>query len=199
MSEDIVHIRPEVTHQRGRTVYLTSEAREALDVWLTRREDYMLQTDNKYYSRGRTGGDTRLFCSSYSGMKKTWLKLFDRVDGSRGKYRAACTMHSCRRYFRTNAVRGMGLDLVEMMMGHEGYLTKSYRRIPQDEARKQFHEGELVLFITVASKRTEERIVEGVKQEMTKQISAQDRMIEKMQLEMETLTRIVKFTDGEKT
>ena len=79
-------------------------------------------------------------------------------------------------------LRGMGLDLVEMMMGHEGYLTKSYRRIPQDEARKQFHEGELVLFITVASKRTEERIVEGVKQEMTKQISAQDRMIEKMQL-----------------
>ncbi len=56
VSEDIVHIRPEVTHQRGRTVYLTSEAREALDVWLTRREDYMLQTDNKYYSRGRTGG-----------------------------------------------------------------------------------------------------------------------------------------------
>lgn len=195
VSEDIVHIRPEVTHQRGRTVYLTSEAREALDVWLTRREDYMLQTDNKYYSRGRTGGDTRLFCSSYSGMKKTWLKLFDRVDGSRGKYRAACTMHSCRRYFRTNAVRGMGLDLVEMMMGHEGYLTKSYRRIPQDEARKQFHEGELVLFITVASKRTEERIVEGVKQEMTKQISAQDRMIEKMQLEMETLMRIAKFTE----
>ena len=84
-------------------------------------------------------------------------------------------MHSCRRYFRTNAVRGMGLDLVEMMMGHEGYLTKSYRRIPQDEARKQFHEGELVLFITVASKRTEERIVEGVKQEMTGKLSELER------------------------
>ncbi|MGA2161317.1 MAG: site-specific integrase [Methanoregula sp.] len=190
IDSDTVHIRPEVTNQRGRTVYLTSEAREAIDVWLTLREDYMRQTDNKYYSRGRTGKDMRLFCSSYSGMKKTWLKLFNRVDGERGKYHAKCTMHSCRKYFRTYAVRTMDLDLVEMLMGHEGYLTKAYRRIPPEEARAKFHEGEHSLYINQPSKRVQEREIEEIRKEQTERIAAQDATIATLEYKLAQVEQV---------
>lgn len=154
---DTVRIRPEVTHQRGRTVYLHAEARKALDVWLSHREEYKISIDRKYYSRGRTGEDTRLFCCSYTSLKNIWLKLYNRVDGERGKYHAKCTTHSCRKYFRTNAVHKMDLDLVEKIMGHEGYLTKAYVRITDEDARRMFHEGEHTLYIT----RPDQRIQDG--------------------------------------
>jgi integrase len=177
VEEDTVHIRPEVTNQRGRIAYLTSEAREVLDLWLSLREDYKNSTGNKYYSRGRTGEDLRLFCSSYSGMKKTWLKLYNRVDGERGKHGARCTMHSCRKYFRTYAVRTMDLDLVEMIMGHEGYQTRAYRRIPAEEARKRFHEGEHALYITYPALRQSGREIEKIKQEYEGKIGAMERRL----------------------
>jgi len=172
IDEDLVRIRPEVTHQRGRTVWLNAEAREALDLWLTLRDDYQAAIHNKYYTRTTGLADTRLFCSTYNSMKRIWLKLYDRVDGERGKYRAKCTMHSCRKYFRTNAVHTMDLDLVEMLMGHEGYLTKAYLRIPMDEAREKYHEGEHALYITRVDNRVMSRELEELRQATSGKITA---------------------------
>jgi integrase len=165
IDNDTIRIRPEITHQRGRTVYLHAEAREALDVWLTLREGYMKQMDHKNYSRGRVGEDTRLFCCSYTSLKRIWLKLYNRVDGEKGKYRARCTTHSCRKYFRTKAAREMDMDLVEKIMGHEGYLTKAYVRIEDEDARKMFHAAEAVLYITRADERKVNTEIERIKRE----------------------------------
>lgn len=162
---DIIHIRPEITHQRGRVVYLNAEAREALDVWLGLREAYKGYIDCKYYSRGREGEDNRVFCLSYNSIKRIWLKLYNRVDGEKGKYHAKCTTHSCRKYFRTNAVREMDLDLVEKIMGHEGYLTKAYVRIEDEDARRMFHEGEHALYITKRDERIGKTEIEILKKE----------------------------------
>lgn len=171
---DTVTIRPEIAkRRRGGKVYLTSEAREFLDIWLKDRSRFIARADanaahlytvnaQRYAKvpRKDTGiivkrpvNDQRLFACSYSTVDKVFSRLYDRVDGEHGRYRAKCTCHSLRKYFRTHAVKTMPLDVVEKIMRHEGYLTSSYVRLSDEEIRKAFHDGEAALYITRADHR----------------------------------------------
>jgi len=138
---------------RGGKVYLTAEAREYLDLWLRDRDRYLKVARTKYYSKNIPVNDDRLFCAAYPTLRRIFARLYDLVDGERGRYWSKCTIHSCRKYFRTHAVRSMPLDTVEKIMRHTGYLTSSYVRISDEEARKQFHAGEAELYITRADHR----------------------------------------------
>jgi integrase len=151
---DAINIRNEIAKgKRGGIVYLTTEAQEYLNLWMKDRDRYLKRAKTKNYSHGRAKDDPRLFGISYPTMRRIFKRLYDLVDGERGKYWSRCTIHSCRKYFRTNAVKTMPLDLVEKIMRHSGYLTGSYVRISNEEARKTFHEGETVLYLTRADHR----------------------------------------------
>jgi integrase len=154
---DTVKIRNEIAKgKHGRTAYLTSEARGYLDQWLRERPAYIERACKRVYSQkfGLREDDPRLFFCGYSTLRQIWTKWYNIVDGDKGKYgQLRCTIHAARRYFRTHAVKAMDLDVVEMIMGHTGYLTGSYVRITDEDARKAFHEGETVLYITRADHR----------------------------------------------
>lgn len=152
---DTVRIRNEYAKGgHGGLVYLTAEAREYLDMWLEVRDEYIKRAGRYHLGKGsRPIDDKRLFACSHQTMRGTWSRLYAKVDGEKGKYHDKCTIHSCRKYFRTQAVRAMPLDLVEKLMRHTGYLTGSYVRITDEEARKQFHAGESALYITRADDR----------------------------------------------
>jgi integrase len=167
ISGDTVTIPGAVTKgKHGRTVWLNAEAREYLDVWLKGRDGYKAGATSRHFSPEDMAADERLFCASYSSIKRAWVKLYDRVDGERGKYRAKCTLHSTRKYFRTNAVKKMSLDLVETIMGHRGYLTEQYVRIPAAEAREEYHTGEYVLYITRADTRQTDSELKRLEEDM---------------------------------
>jgi integrase len=138
---------------RGGKVYLSAEAREYLDLWLRDRDRYLAVARTKYYSKNIPVDDDRLFCVAYPTLRRIFTRLYDLVDGERGRYWSKCTIHSCRKYFRTHAVRSIPLDTVEKIMRHTGYLTSSYVRIPEEEAHQQFHAGEAELYITRADHR----------------------------------------------
>jgi len=175
---DTVTIPNEIAKgKRGGKVYLSSEAREYLDHWLQTREEYKKGAGNRHFTKEDYDNDDRLFCASYCSIKRFWVKLYDRIDGERGKYHAKCTLHSTRKYFRTNAVKTMSLDLVEKLMRHEGYLTGSYVRIPEEEARAQFHEGEHALYITRGDYRIKEREIEEMRQEHAKEMNKLNRKV----------------------
>jgi len=149
LDKDLIRIRNEIAKGgRGGTVYLTSEAREYLDLWLKERPNYLERVKRKRFSEYRPKDDQRLFACGDFTMRDIFHRLYMKVDGERGKYRDRCTLHSCRKYFRTHAVKTMPLDLVEKILRHTGYLTSSYVRISDAEARRVFHEGEHVLYIT---------------------------------------------------
>ena len=158
---DTIHIRPEIAKRRhGGNVFLTAEAREYLDIWLKDRDRYILAGEKRHaglvasgHSKARDKNDKRLFACSYPTLLWLFSRLYDLVDGEQGKYHGKITPHSCRKYFRTNAVKSMPIDLVEDIMRHTGYLNSSYVRMTDDEKREQFHAGEASLYITRADHR----------------------------------------------
>jgi len=163
---DQVTIRPEIAKRRkGGIVYLTAEAREYLDLWLDERDAYIQHANTKKYREFRPADDQRLFACSQNTMRDIFARLYQKVDGERGPYGDRCTMHSCRKYFRTQAVRTIPLEVVEKIMRHSGYLTQSYVRITDVETRRLFHEGEHALYILRNDARTEQAEIEILRKE----------------------------------
>ena len=158
---DVVTVRNEIAKGgHGGKVYLTAEAREYLDLWLADRDDYIRIADARIKGLKKTGGkrpqkDDRLFATAYTGMHKIFTRLYDKVDGEQGKYHAMCTIHSCRKYFRTHAAQTMHPDLVTGLMRQTGYLDSTYVRMTDEEKRAQFHAGETALYITRADHRVQ--------------------------------------------
>jgi integrase len=165
---DVVKVRNEISkRKKGGVAFLTSEAREYLDLWLMERDEFIenanLRTKNlkAFAGRGkprthgvsRPANDQRLFACSYGSIDRKFKEAYVKVDGEKGKYRLANTAHSCRAYFRTVGVRGMSLDLVEGILRHSGYLNSAYVKMTLEEKREQFHAGEAALYITRADHR----------------------------------------------
>jgi hypothetical protein len=121
-------------------------------------------------------------------MNKIFARLYNNVDGEQGKYSAMCTPHSCRKYFRTHAVKTMPLDLVEGIMRHTGYLNSSYVRIPDEERRSQFHAGEPALYITRADHRIQTAAMDALKKD-NQELRATLQRIEGKQRAMNTLDK----------
>jgi integrase len=167
MDGDTIRIRNEIAKGgRGGIVYLTAEAQEFIGLWLKQRDEYIRNASKKRYSESRPKDDLRLFACSDATLRDIFARLYQKVDGEKGKYRDKNTLHSCRRYFRTHAVKTMPLDLVEKILRHSGYLTGSYVRISDDEARRVFHEGENVLYITRCDHRIQGSEVGALRREV---------------------------------
>jgi hypothetical protein len=66
-----------------------------------------------------------------NAVKKTGLWSKDSSTG-----RSQVRVHSLRKFFRSQLALSCPLDIVEALMGHEGYLTEAYRRY----SRKQMGE-----------------------------------------------------------
>lgn len=158
---DCVNIRNEIAKNgHGGRVYLTAEAREYLDQWLKERDGYIALADKRAVGLETIGAirpknDNRLFGMSYASAHKMFSRLYDKVDGGRGKYHRECTIHSCRKFFRTHAAQAMHPDLVTGLMRQTGYLDSTYVRMSDEDRRKKFHEGEAALYITRADHRVQ--------------------------------------------
>src|SRR5208337_1443503 len=186
----------------GGKVYLTAEAREYLDIWLKNRDEFIRLSDihadvfaKHEISPARPEHDDRLFASGYTALNAMFRRLYRKVDGEKGTYRGRVTPHSCRKYFRTHAVKTMDLDIVERIMRHTGYLTGSYVRLTDEDIRKAFHSGEAALYITRADHRIQtgklselERRNEELEGKL-KSMEGQQTAIEKMQREIAQLVR----------
>ena len=213
LNGDVVQIRNEIAKRRkGGLVFLTSEAREYLTIWLKDRPRYIVDankrtkqlftttTRHEHVPRKETGkrlerpsNDNRLFACSYSTIDKTFGRLYRAVDGERSTYRAKITAHACRAYFRTHGAKSMGIDLVEGILRHSGYLNQIYVRLTPEDRLKQFHEGEAALFITRADHRVQSGKLSALEQQIHE---LQARLKEKEQAQQTrdtTMTEILKL------
>jgi len=206
---NVVKIRNDIAkRKKGGIVFLTEEAREYLTVWLKDRDRFIRDADRRslhlYAAHTRhervprkdTGmqikrveNDQRLFACCYSTIDKTFGRLYQKADGERGKSGAKITAHSCRAFFRTYAVKGMSIDLVEGLLRHTGYLNSAYVRIPDDEKLQQFKAGEAALYITRADHR-----VQGSKLDELKRLNTA--LLERLE-EVEQKQKMIQTIDSE--
>jgi integrase len=129
-----------------RIVFVSSEAQEVLQEWLKIREAYLASAQSKNRGLVKNGigkeklaDDGRLFPFTDVNFRAAWenalrkAELWSR-DNSTG--RSQLRVHALRKFFRSQLALSCPLDIVEALMGHEGYLTDAYRRF----TRKQMGE-----------------------------------------------------------
>ncbi len=130
-----------------RLVYISSEATEALDEWYKIRPNYLR---NSKRTRATKKTDARVF----PFMRRTAYVIFNGAVGKTGLLhkqketnRYTLHPHCLRKWFRTRMATLIPVDVVEAMMGHEGYLTQAYRRYTPEELAVFYKEGEPALLL----------------------------------------------------
>lgn len=206
----VVNIRNDIAKNRkGGLVFLTSESREYLSLWLNARNEYIRMADIKSQNlrKGSTGrvkgakhngakigrptNDTRVFACSYYTLSEKFKDLYSVVGNKKDIFgRGAVVPHRCRAFFRTNAARTMGTDLAEGILRHTGYLNKEYFRMTPEERERAFREGEAALYIT----RADHRIQSGKLSELERENQRLQQQITELQRVQEASATMDKIT-----
>ncbi len=138
-----VDFRRETTKtKKARFSYLTPEAVGAVRLWLQVREEYLrtarARTEplraTKHGEEKTT--DDRLFPFAETSFLKNWrnaLRKADLYERCEETGRATIHPHGLRKYFRTYFGAAAGVDVAEVLMGHQGYLTGAYVRLSEKD------------------------------------------------------------------
>lgn len=143
----------------NRITFINREAKQTLEEWLKVRDKYLKSSLNKnvgLVNRGignlKDENDSRLFPFSYDNVKEIWDNVlkktgYDKVDKSTG--RKQLRIHQLRKFFRSQLALGCPVDIVEALMGHEGYLTDAYRRYTNKQMGEYYLKYEHLLYISM--------------------------------------------------
>jgi len=164
----------------GRVVFMTDEARDSIKDWLRIRKGMSKATpkdkrdeedSNSYDTKEVWNCTTNLVRKKWNtALKKAGL---DETDKRTNVERHVYHLYSLRRYFRTNM--NSERDIIETLLGHEGYLDSSYRRYRDEELAEEYKTAENSLKIYEAEKSKRERIktslaYQGISEEETANI-----------------------------
>jgi integrase len=171
----VVYLR-HTKNGRPRTVYLTSECVGSVKEWLKVRDAVMAASENRISGLVEAGrakpkditSDKRLFGigddTLRRGMARTLAKcgLFHR---DRETLRATISPHAFRRYFSsTMNAGGVPQAIVEVIMGHEGYMSASYRRYDEAEIREHYRKAVPYLTLSVSADQYRKDVIDTKEQ-----------------------------------
>ena len=160
-----ISIRPEYTKSKmHRITFISKEAKTMLVEWLNVREKYIKESLNKnrgFVNKGicakKDEDDNRVYPFSRSVMDQMWenaLKNANLLSLDKNTNRKTLRIHQMRKYFRTQL--GDKVDIVEALMGHEGYLTNAYRRYTNKQLAEYYLKNERLLYISMSDEDIEE-------------------------------------------
>jgi integrase len=159
-----VNFRRETTKSgKKRVGFMTPEAKEDLEKWLLERDNYFETAVRrsqwkKHYSaprdewKGKSMKDDRLFPFESVTAYHQWNTATKRANLLMRDERTnnfTLRPHTLRKWFRTRLGAVLKLDVVETLMGHEGYLTREYRRYKKEELSKFYVEHQEVLLLEI--------------------------------------------------
>lgn len=166
-----VTIRAEYTKTKTKRItFMSNEAKEALEDWLKLRVGYLETAKARSNLYKKEASDVRLFpftetvarCMWRRALKKSGLNIRDPQTGV-----SVIHPHCLRKFFRTK--HKAEVDIKEALMGHEGYLTGSYRRYDQEELASAYKKG--MGGVNVFSSSEELEDLRGQVEEQKKQIA----------------------------
>ena len=155
-----IRIRGEYTKNgMQRYTFISKEAKLSLIEWLKVRDSYLVSAQNRnkgFIEKGKGNekklDDNRLFPFTYSVAGQMWNNALDKsenlsIDKSTGRKKVR--IHALRKFFRSQLALGCPVDIVEALMGHEGYLTDAYRRYTKTQMSEIYLKYEYLLNITM--------------------------------------------------
>jgi len=137
-----------------RTVFVSDETAVYLRKWVNEdREEYLknikhrmnqMSTHEKYkhFSKKHQTDDGRLFPISRQTAESYWQLMLKRANLDQRDTTTNMRVLHChvlRKWFRTMMGKPMGIDACETVLGHSGYLTNEYRKIPEDELARIYY------------------------------------------------------------
>lgn len=153
-----ITIKGEYTKSRDtRVVFISREAKEALTEWLKVRDKYLRSSLNrnkglieKGEARPKSIEDDRVFPFSEATVRGMWERALRKAgllsrDNTTG--RTQIRIHGLRKFFRSQLALSVPVDIVEALMGHEGYLTEAYRRYTLKQLAEYYQKGEHLVTI----------------------------------------------------
>ncbi|MCZ7401225.1 MAG: hypothetical protein O8C61_03285 [Candidatus Methanoperedens sp.] len=112
--------------------------------------------------------DDRVFPFTQGTAEQMWnnaLVNSGLLSVDKGTNRKQLRMHQLRKFFRSQLALGCPVDIVEALMGHEGYLTEAYRRYTKAQMAEYYQKNEH--HITLAQNQS----VEAIKKEITNEMN----------------------------
>jgi len=140
-------------NKRSRITFISKEATDYLKEWIIVRDKYITNTFRKvnFPNVSTTPLDKNtIFPIEYETFRRRFLLIINKtqleqrdVETNRHKIH----LHSFRKYFRTHLGTVLPIDIIEELIGHDGYLSRSYVRHTEDELREYYLESEYKLLV----------------------------------------------------
>jgi integrase len=177
--------------------FISSEAKEAVNEWLKIRDSYKHTAKNRGRGLSKLGDgkgvrksdDRRLFPFSMGVANSMWVRAIEKAnldskDESTNRHKFH--IHMLRKFFQSQMkYAGVPDDLVEALIGHNGYLDEAYRRYSPTQIKEMYKKGEPYLLLNVDA---EERIKNDEK------FDEQKKRIEELTYQLNDINR--KLTDS---
>lgn len=147
----IINIKREYTKSgNGRIAFISNEAKEIIKEWLTVKGSYVATSVKKSTLHDKTKNNEYLFPFTDFTALEIWNRALDKVGLNQlddATHRHVFHPHCLRKFFRTQLGAIIPVDIVEALMGHEGYLTEVYRKYSVQQLAEYYKKGEHVLAI----------------------------------------------------
>lgn len=144
----VIHVRRSnrsrqtTKNQRERVTFLTDEALVVIREWLHYRDAWMNQACRKFNGQTRVNVyDNRIVPATNNTIQESYTRglkkagLFERDTNTNW---CTITSHSLRKFFNSQMKTVMPAEMVEALMGHEGYLSGSYRRYNEEQLKSEY-------------------------------------------------------------
>ena len=143
----MIRISAQITKTKNpRITFFSDEAKKYLQLYLQHQQEYVDRRNSRSHFDKTDNG--RMFLINDINFAKILYSALAHVGlckrDSTTK-RNLIHAHSFRKWFRTNLATAVPVDIVEAMMGHEGYLTEVYRKYGEDQLREFYKKGEYAL------------------------------------------------------
>jgi len=134
----------------SRVAFISSEAKEAVEQWLRIRGDYLKQASGRSWKYSKPTEDPRMFPFDIPTAYTMWKNALDKaglIQKDSQTNRLILHPHCLRKFFRSKLAQVIPVDIVESMMGHEGYLVEAYRKYSQEDLADFYKKGEHTLLV----------------------------------------------------
>jgi len=175
-----ITIRAEITKNKtGRITFISDEATRFLKEWLKERDAYLKTSAARTHIKCYHGlitksmDDDRVFPFSIDTARNIWNRLIEKAElfeKDERTERITVHIHGLRKFFRTYFSRSESArsrDVVEILMGHRGYLLPEYFKLSPNQLKEEYLVGmKYLLVFERSSKDLEEQVKKEVELRM---------------------------------